>query len=117
MALPSTTAAIGSISSQVHAAVLGLGSEDQISLYQWSASVHRPQPVTAPIHLFVSGELAALNRDPTLGWQRYSRQVTLHPLPGLHLESITRHLPRLVEQLLPIVTAEPPARLVGASIP
>lgn len=94
---------LASYSSRLQALVTSPNTDAQMSLYLWSVCTHRPKPISANIHLFVSDQFVEMSPNPGMGWERYQRNVVIHRLPGLHLETVTRNLPRVVEVLTPLL--------------
>ena len=44
-------------------------------------------------------ESAKAQDDPTMGWARVTREVSLHTVPGKHLTCITTHVQALADRL------------------
>ena len=71
-----------------------IAERDLPATFCWAGAGYRPQSYHSEIALLLSEDVAP---DSTLAgqWRRLAPKVTVHPLPGRHLECITAHVDTL----------------------
>ncbi|MGI9088548.1 MAG: condensation domain-containing protein [Chthoniobacterales bacterium] len=72
---------------------------DLPSAFQWASAGYRPQPYAGPLALLLSEDVIGAARNPSREWQRLAPALTVHPLPGSHLECITAHVETLAKEI------------------
>jgi non-ribosomal peptide synthetase component F/thioesterase domain-containing protein len=69
-------------------------ARDLPATFRWAAAGYRPQSYHSEIALLLSEDVAP-DSAVAAQWRRLAPKVTVHPLPGRHLECITAHVDSL----------------------
>ena len=93
---------------------------DLPSAFQWASAGYRPQPYDGPVALLLSEDVLRNRSNLARKWRQLAPEISVHPLPGSHLECITAHVDTLAEKIMSCLesaaaTAHPPLRVRGSA--
>jgi thioesterase domain-containing protein len=98
----------------------GQRQHDMPSAFLWASAHYRPRAYDGAVALLLSDDVVHHGRNLAGEWKEIAPRVTVHPLPGSHLECITAHVDTLaqtIERCLQGVAANPPPRAAHPSNP